>query len=188
MSCLLQNSSNLRSSRVRRARVWAFVFLALPLTIAGAGMLGYRVNLTPSEPLGLWRIVALHRPAVVGDVVFICPPQTAAMEEARHRGYLHAGLCPGRYAPLIKTVAAIEGARLLIGGTVTIDGRILERSDVRRTDGAGRLLSAFSGLSVPAGEVFVHSPFPASFDSRYFGPIPASGILGRAEEVLTYAP
>ncbi|WP_244557995.1 conjugative transfer signal peptidase TraF [Rhizobium hainanense] len=151
-------------------------------------MLGYRVNLTPSEPLGLWRIVALHRPAVVGDVVFICPPQTAVMQKARHRGYLHAGLCPGRYAPLIKTVAAIEGARLLIGGTVMIDGRVLEHSDVRRTDGAGRLLSAFSGFSVPAGEVFVHSPFPASFDSRYFGPIPASGILGRAEEVLTYAP
>jgi type IV secretory pathway protease TraF len=76
----------------------------------------------------------------------------------------------------------------MIGGTVTIDGRVLEHSRVRRRDGAGRLLTVFSGLSVPPGEVFVHSPFPASFDSRYFGPIPASGILGRAEEVLTYAP
>jgi len=188
MICALKNPGNVCNSQGRRTTKWLLAFLALPLTFAGTGMLGYRVNLTPSEPLGLWRIVALHRPAGVGDVVFICPPQTAEMEEARHRGYLHSGLCPGGYAPLIKTVVAIEGARLMIGGAVTIDGHVLEHSDVRRMDGAGRLMWAFAGITVPAGEVFVHSPFPASFDSRYFGPIPASGILGRAEEVLTYAP
>jgi type IV secretory pathway protease TraF len=35
---------------------------------------------------------------------------------------------------------------------------------------------------------FLHSSFTASFDSRYFGPLPTSGILGLAESVLTYAP
>ncbi|WP_245500841.1 conjugative transfer signal peptidase TraF [Rhizobium sp. BK251] len=151
-------------------------------------MLGYRINLTPSEPLGLWRIVTLNLPATVGDVVFICPPQTAAMKDARDRGYLRSGLCPGGYAPLIKTIVATEGTRLVIDRSVTIDGRALAHSDVRTIDGSGRTLFAFAGSSVPAGEVFVHSPFVASFDSRYFGPIPASGILGRAEEVLTFAP
>jgi conjugative transfer signal peptidase TraF len=168
--------------------MWLLAIAALPLLFGGTGMLGYRINLTPSEPLGIWRIVRLGRPAVVGDVVFICPPKNAAMKEAWNRGYLRPGLCPGGYAPLIKTVAAIEGAHVAIDSVVTIDSRVLEHSDLRNKDGDGRLLTAFAGGTVPAGEVFVHSPFPASFDSRYFGPIPGSGILGRAEEVLTFAP
>ncbi|WP_432444096.1 hypothetical protein [Rhizobium tropici] len=31
--------------------------------IVAAGLVGYRINLTPSEPLGLWRIVKLDRAA-----------------------------------------------------------------------------------------------------------------------------
>ncbi len=42
---------------------------------------GYRLNLTPSEPLGLWRIEALQRPVAIGDLVFLCPPTTAVFEE-----------------------------------------------------------------------------------------------------------
>ncbi len=188
MKCASRDRCFLGGSHGRRVQKWIRALAAFPLLIGGIGMLGYRVNLTPSEPLGLWRIVPLERPAVVGDLVFICPPVNAAMEDALIRGYLRSGLCPGRYAPLIKTVVAIGGAGLAIGGSVTIDGRILGHSDVRRADGNGRPLKAFAGNSVPVGYVFVYSPFSASFDSRYFGPIPASGILGRAEEVLTYVP
>jgi conjugative transfer signal peptidase TraF len=162
--------------------------VGFPLTVAGIGMLGYRINLTPSEPLGLWRIVALNSPAVVGDLVFICPPRAPASEQAIALGYLRRGLCPGGYAPLIKTIVATGGAHVVIERLVTIDGRPLEHSAVRTKDGSGRRLVAFGGGTVAAGEVFVHSPYIASFDSRYFGPIPAHGILGRAEQVLTYAP
>jgi type IV secretory pathway protease TraF len=41
---------------------------------------------------------------------------------------------------------------------------------------------------VRAGEVYLHSDFIGSWDSRYFGPVPVSGVLGLAQEVLTYAP
>ena len=39
---------------------------------------GLRINMTPSYPRGLWRIETLDRPVAVGDLVFICPPVTAA--------------------------------------------------------------------------------------------------------------
>jgi type IV secretory pathway protease TraF len=55
-------------------------------------------------------------------------------------------------------------------------------------DGKDRPLARFGGDVIPEGYVFVHSEFIGSFDSRYFGPIPASGILGMAREVWTYAP
>ena len=147
---------------------------------------GYRINLTPSEPLGLWRIMPLHRPVAVDDLVFICPSETAAMREARTRGYLRSGFCPGGVAPLIKTVIAIAGQHVDIGESVSVDGRTVPSSDLALRDGNGRPLTPFPSGIVPAGYVFLHSSFPGSFDSRYFGPVPASGILGLAQEVFTY--
>lgn len=162
---------------------------ALVLTIIAGGLAGYRVNLTSSEPLGVWRIRSLDRPAAVGDLVFICPPLTPAIRAAWERGYLRSGLCPGGYAPLIKTIVATAGQRIHIDRSVTIDGVALSHSALSPKDGQGRpMMTAFADGEVGTGEVFLHSAFVGSFDSRYFGPVPASGILGLAQEVLTYAP
>ncbi|OJF91491.1 conjugative transfer signal peptidase TraF [Pararhizobium antarcticum] len=149
---------------------------------------GYRINLTPSEPLGLWRIVPLDRPATVGDVVFICPPETAAMREARSRGYLRSGLCPAGYAPLIKTIIGVAGQDVEVGVDVRIAGHSVPRSNISVVDGEGRPLTGWSGGVITVGFLFIHSDFIGSFDSRYFGPIPASSILGLAREVWTYVP
>lgn len=163
--------------------------LVVSVGILAAGQAaGYRVNMTPSEPLGLWRIHALELPVTVGDLVFICPPATSQFVEARTRGYLRRGLCPSGVAPLIKTVIAVEGQRIEVDTDVRVDGLRIENSRVVGADGKGRVLRAYSGGIVPSGTVFLHSPFAASWDSRYFGPIPSSGILGLAQEVLTYAP
>jgi conjugative transfer signal peptidase TraF len=158
--------------------------LAIGTALAG----GYRINLTPSEPLGLWRVVPLDRTVAVNDLVFICPPPTAAMREARARGYFRSGSCPGGVAPLIKMVIAVAGQRVEIGASVAVDGRTISSSSLARRDGKGRPLARFPSGTVQRENVFVHSPFPGSYDSRYFGPLPASGILGLAQEVLTYAP
>ncbi|MDQ0323114.1 conjugative transfer signal peptidase TraF [Pararhizobium capsulatum DSM 1112] len=149
---------------------------------------GYRINLTPSEPLGLWRIIPLHRPAAVDDLLFICPPETAAMRAARVRGYLRSGSCPGGVAPLIKTVIAVAGQHVQIGVSVSVDGRGVSSSSLAIRDGKGRPLTPVPSGIVPPGYVFLHSAFPGSYDSRYFGPVPISGILGMAQEVFTYVP
>lgn len=158
--------------------------LAIGTALAG----GYRINLTPSEPLGLWRIVPLYRPVAVNDLVFICPPETAEMLEARVRGYLRSGSCPGGIAPLIKTVIAIAGQHVEIGASVSVGGRGVSSSSLAQRDGKGRPLAPFSSGVVPPGSVFLHSAFPGSYDSRYFGPVPISGILGLAQKVLTHGP
>ena len=182
------------ASETRRVqRTSAFVLLTLAASIVGGGVAvaivgGFRINLTPSEPLGLWRIVALDRPVSSGDLIFICPPPTPVMREARERGYLRSGTCPGGVAPLIKTVIAIAGEHVEIGAGVTIDGRPIAFSDLAERDGKGRPMKPFPGGIVPGESVFLHSPFKGSYDSRYFGPLPTSGILGLAQPVLTYAP
>ncbi|TIQ37256.1 MAG: conjugative transfer signal peptidase TraF [Mesorhizobium sp.] len=149
---------------------------------------GFRLNLTPSEPLGIWRIEPLHRAASVGDLVFICPPAGPVFEEARQRGYLRRGLCADGFAPLIKTVAALPGQRIVIDEDVEIDGKRLGSSRVRKTDGEGRAIDPYAGGTVPPGHLFLHSSFASSYDSRYFGPVPDSGLLGLARPVLTFDP
>ncbi|WP_183909404.1 conjugative transfer signal peptidase TraF [Rhizobium sp. BK226] len=169
------------------------------LFLAGAGVIiiglvaagwsgGYRLNLTPSEPLGLWRIEVLSREVAVGDLVFICPPANDTFEGARQRGYLRWGSCIGGFAPLIKTVAAIARQRVEIGDQVVIDGRPIEASSVRTRDGKGRVLVPYAGGIVPPGYLFLHSSFESSYDSRYFGPVPDAGILGLARPVFTFDP
>ncbi|MCV3739375.1 conjugative transfer signal peptidase TraF [Rhizobium sp. TRM96647] len=183
-----------RSRMLRRLNrlVWFYriscaslITLGLIVLLGGAG---FRVNLTPSVPLGLWWIVESERPVLVGDLVFICPPATEEMREARARGYLRFGLCAGRVAPLIKTVVATSGQVIEIDDDVLVDGRPILHSHVARVDGQGREMVPYDGGVVPPGTVFLHSEFPGSFDSRYFGPLPMDGVLGLAREVWTYAP
>lgn len=168
---------------------YAGVAIAGLAAVAAAGWLGgYRINFTPSYPLGLWRIDEIGRGAMVGDLVFICPPVTLDFKIAFERGYIRRGLCPGRFSPLIKTVVATEGQSVDIGDHVSVDGRPLAHSEVRRNDAEGRALSPWPGGTVPSGHLYLHSDFVGSFDSRYFGPVPASGLLGLAVPVLTVDP
>jgi conjugative transfer signal peptidase TraF len=163
--------------------------LAILPALAGVAFLaGLRVNLTPSYPLGLWRVEPLGRDVAVGDRIFICPPPTAAFELARERGYLGHGLCPGWYSPLIKTVVAVAGQHVVIDGPIAVDGVPLAHSSVHPTDGEGRALAPAPSGVVPRGQVFLFSNFVGSYDSRYFGPIPATGTLGLAHPLLVFTP
>lgn len=176
-----------RQRRVAIGVITCAVWIVIALLVTGWGD-GLRLNVTPSEPLGLWRIVPLDQQVRAGDLVFICPPATEPMRLARERGYLRGGSCPSGYAPLIKTVVGIEGQRADVGHEVRINGKPIPQSDLVGRDGKGRSLSGARAGVIPAGTVFLHSGFAGSFDSRYFGPMPTSGILGLAQEVWTFEP
>lgn len=176
----------MRHRRILQFLAGAAVVVSALAATALAG--GYRLNLTPSEPLGLWRIEELQRPVDIGDLVFLCPPTTTVFAEAWRRGYLRRGLCPNGFAPLIKTVAALPGQRVDITDHVLVDGRLVPASSVRGRDGEGRMLSPDPGGVVPPHYLFLHSSFASSYDSRYFGPAPDSGLLGLARPVFTFDP
>lgn len=176
----------MRRGRIATVLGIAAVGAATLAIIGRAG--GYRLNLTPSAPLGLWRIEAMKRPVAVGDLVFLCPPATGRFAEAFNRGYLRRGLCPGGLAPLLKTIVAVPGQRVRIGDSVVIDGRPLAASRIQHRDVEGRTIAPFAGGTVPPGHLFLHSSIASSYDSRYFGPVPGTGLLGRASPVLTFHP
>lgn len=174
-----------------RSRPTTIVVASLAILAMLTGVVfvaGLRVNLTPSYPLGLWRIEPFARDVAAGDRIFICPPSNPAFIAARERGYLGRGLCPGWFSPLIKTVVAVSGQHVVIDGDIAVDGIHLAHSSVRPVDGEGRALTPSPGGIVPSGQLFVLSEFAGSYDSRYFGPIPAAGVLGLARPLLVLDP
>ncbi|MHB0952772.1 MAG: conjugative transfer signal peptidase TraF [Allorhizobium sp.] len=183
----------LEGGTMPRQRRRAFVTLSVAAGLLGVlfatGWIGgLRINTTPSEPLGLWRIVPLTRSVLPGETAFVCPPDNLTMREARQRGYLRRGLCPGGFAPLIKTVIAVAGQSVDVTDRVVIEGVVIPSSRIMAKDAQGRSLRRDQSGMVRPGEVYLHSDFIGSWDSRYFGPVPESGVLGLAQEVLTYAP
>lgn len=172
--------------RVDRGLVVSSLVIALIIVFAAGHFIGLRLNMTPSYPLGLWRAVPVGRAVLVGDTILICPPQSSTFAVALERGYLVRGLCPGWMSPLIKTVAAVAGQRIDIGTAVLIDGKPVASSDVHHADASGRVLNAWPGGRVPPGQVFLLSSYAGSYDSRYFGPVPVEGLLGRAIPVITF--
>ncbi len=169
--------------RRRAAAIMALILIPAVMLAAAYGA-GFRINLTPSYPLGLWRIEAMNRPVAIGDLIFICPPRTPVFALGVERGYVRSGTCAGGMSPLIKTVAAMPGQQVEIARHVVIDGRDLQHSDLHAVDADGKTLVPWSGGVVPSGNLFLHSDFAGSYDSRYFGPIPATGILGLARPIL----
>jgi type IV secretory pathway protease TraF len=83
-------------------------------------------------------------------------------------------------------VAALSGDRVTIGVQgVQVNGVLLKNSAPRPADEAGRPLRAYelSDYALRSEEVLLMSDYnPASFDGRYFGPLPKTN--GRRPSLL----
>ncbi len=172
-------------------RRFAFTLWGLAAAVVAAGLLadaaGLRINHTPSLPMGLWRIETPAGAIGRGDIVSICPPGTAMFRAARTRGYVPYGRCPGGYEPLLKPVAAIGGDIVLVTPAgLAVNGRAVPNSVALAADSEGRTLPRHpaGSFTVSEGELWLVSSFnTASFDSRYFGAVPASLVIGTLRPV-----
>lgn len=131
-------------------------------------------NASDSVPVGWYRISPANSLAS-GDLVLVrLPPEASSL--AAQRGYLPADV------PLLKTVAAVAPQRVCVQGSqVRIDGVVVARR--MRWDRQSRALPAWQACRRLVGdELFLlSSSNPASFDSRYFGPVSADAVTGRAQ-------
>ncbi|WAG81007.1 S26 family signal peptidase [Metapseudomonas furukawaii] len=130
-------------------------------------------NASDSVPIGWYRIEPARSISVGNLVLLHLPP--GIMSLAARRGYLPANM------PLLKTVAARAPQQVCVqGNQVRINGALVARQ--LRKDRQGRALPTWQECRRLAGdELFLLSTNPESFDSRYFGPVPASTVIGRAQ-------
>ena len=138
-------------------------------------------NASASAPIGLYRI---HRDSdpPTGALVAVVPPERLARWLSA-RGYLPEGV------PLLKHIAAKAGQRVCRNGNaVSVDARPV--AIARARDGQGRPLPVWQGCrTLRTGELLLLNPArPDSLDGRYFGPLPASAVIGRATPLYLRAP
>ncbi len=118
---------------------------------------------------------ALH----VGSIVLVRLPSAVAAL-ASQRGYLPRGV------PILKRIGAVAPQSVCVRERiVSIDGAAVATTLAH--DGKHRPLQPWAQCRVLTdGELFLLSDtHPASFDSRYFGPIDASAVLGTARSIWT---
>lgn len=176
------------SSRLRARLVLAslsacgFAALAWAAFVSPLPRLTY--NPSDSVAIGWYRIepfdphtALLSRPLSVDSIVLVSLPAEAAALAAQ-RGYLPM------HVPLLKRVGAVAPQEVcVVGRSVHIDG--VPMAAVLPADRMGRPLPSWQQCRrLAPGELFLLSVTnPASFDSRYFGPVRASAVLGLAHPV-----
>jgi conjugative transfer signal peptidase TraF len=135
-------------------------------------------NASASVPIGLYAV----RPALplyVGELVVVTPPKPLAQFFAARR-YLPLGV------PLVKHVLALSGQTVCrTGRAITVDG--IPVGEALEHDRFGRVLPDWQGCrALASGEVFLMNTVPPdSLDGRYFGPLPLTTIVGRADPIWT---
>ncbi|WP_237154128.1 S26 family signal peptidase [Oryzibacter oryziterrae] len=135
-------------------------------------------NASASVPIGLYDL-APTQSLEVGDLVALLPDKPLA-DFMVERGYI------GRGVPLLKRVMALPGQEVCrVGLAITADhvplGEALDR------DRMGRALPVWQGCQkVAQGEFFLMNPdVRDSLDGRYFGPMPARTVIGKATPIYT---
>ncbi|HEX6749906.1 MAG TPA: conjugative transfer signal peptidase TraF [Longimicrobium sp.] len=178
-----------------RTRVFLFASAALFTATAVAVLIGLRLCLTPSIPLGVYQTIDGAAP-VPGVVVMVCLSEPTASLAAK-RGYIARGrplgtddVCPDGLEPLGKRVLATGGDTVAVADRgLAVNGRAVPRTARLPRDSYGRPLPLY-----PAGVYVVHAgdlwviatDSRRSFDSRYFGPLPERNVLAVVRPLLTW--
>ena len=167
-----------------------FVVIALlsgAAFIAIFGALGFRINLTPSYPMGVWRIQKGVTPKKGDFVMFHLPKENGLYQLASERNYIK-GLPQGGFAPMVKKLAAVEGDFVVLADEISINGTPWPNGKILKLDSNGRETAtvAKSGI-VPPGHFWALSDYNyRSFDSRYFGALPLEAIFATARPVFVF--
>ena len=135
-------------------------------------------NASASTPIGFYLIHPAGR-IEVADLVAVDAPEPLAAFLAG-RGYLARGV------PLLKHVAGLPGQRVCrIGRTITVDG--LPMATALDRDRRGRKLPVWNGCRhIADNQIFLMNwQVRDSLDGRYFGPLPAASVIGRATPLYT---
>jgi conjugative transfer signal peptidase TraF len=135
-------------------------------------------NTTESVPVGLYFLLPLRSPSL-GELVAVRLPKEAEAWMVEH-GYVGADTL------LLKRLAAVSGMTVCRDGlAISIDGSVLAHAAL--TDRSDRPLPDWTGcITLGSDEVFLLlAGVPDSLDGRYFGPLAANAIVGRAVPVWT---
>lgn len=148
---------------------------------------GIRVNTTKSIPIGIYRTT--DEQIKKGSYVIFCPTENKIFHDAKERGYVGAGFCPGNYGYLVKRILAAKGDDVVISEKgVNVNGVLLSFSKPLTKDDVGRAMPHYRIHRVlKDSEVLPMSEVSStSFDGRYYGPINVSQVQAVILPIVTW--
>jgi conjugative transfer signal peptidase TraF len=179
-----------RTRRIARRALFPVVLCAgIAVSVLSFELLGLRIGLTDSACApGIYRMVS--RAPLRRDLVLACLPNAIA-KLGQARGYLSSGRgCGNGIEPVGKRLSALPGDSVeVLPDHVAINGQRLEHSATLTRDSRGLSVQhiEWGRYTVPTNQVWLLGTRDArSWDSRYFGPVPASSIRAALEPVLTW--
>ncbi|WP_446750894.1 conjugative transfer signal peptidase TraF [Stutzerimonas kunmingensis] len=111
-------------------------------------------------------------------------------DDAKERGYIGAGFCPGGYGLMMKRVLAAKDDQVAVTPEgVTVNGQLLPFSVPLASDKAGRELPRYQSDRYTLGnaELLLMSDVSGtSFDGRYYGPINRNQIEAVIRPIFTW--
>lgn len=170
----------MKKANWNRLKFPAITLSAIVFSVAVMNAAGIRINWTPSEPMGIYRVQPVSVGIDRGDLIEFC-------YEGTINHYMTHGVCPNGSAPFFKSVAAVPGdmvvvgdAGVLVNGVMLPDSRPLLRSV---TDPSLTLPVLRGRFKLKQGQYWSYgSGLPGrSFDSRYFGPVGVEAIRSVAK-------
>lgn len=175
-------------------RVVGIGFVGLVGVLLASEALGLRINLSPSMPLGLYRLSPCGDGARsmlrLGDLVAIDTAVAARSNEKlryfRERGYLTFTGSPRDF--LLKEVAGLGGELVEeTEGRLRVETHELSAVASFRTPTArGEALPEVSfPLRLGPDELWLSSEHRFGIDSRYFGGVPLAAVACRVEALWT---
>ncbi len=171
----------------RRLRIPTALAGLFACAAVGLHYAGLMYNTTPSEPTGFYWLRSI--PAVgikPGDRVSFCPP----VRQADYLFLAH-GSCPGGTAPFFKTVVGAPGDVVVVTpDNVMVNGHVLPGSaSLQRSVRLGVKLPHADGIwRLGSGQYWLYgAALPQySFDSRYWGVLQGSEMIGVARQVSVF--
>lgn len=163
------------------------LFSFITFCVALISGVGFRFNLTPSIPLGIYKIS--KEKVDKGKYVIFNPAKSSLFDQAKDRGYLKKGVFH-EYMPLFKKICAVSGDSLSISREgVFVNGVLIPESRPINQDNLGRSLPHLEIKEVILNrqQVALIGETFNSFDSRYFGIVEKKNISSVILDVYVWS-
>lgn len=144
---------------------------------------GFRLNVTHSLPIGIYKYVGEKKPTqnARGATIGIKKDKLHGIEQKRLQ-YCHF---------LIKNILGLPGDTVELDQTtsnVKINGILVPNMVISKCDAQGNTIkmSMKYPCTIPEGFVFVGTNCKDGYDSRYFGLVPETEIIGKMRLVYAF--